>query len=170
MLDKIRRMSEVFSECVERSGKHVAEWASEPLVERDIVQTNIDLMLVGLRPDGSEISPKYATGKSYWDETYADYKRTGAGSRYDVPERPFDSPNLALSGDFHRSVHVEVGDDGFEVTASDYKWESPEPGKQSIHERYGDVLGVPDEYLEQVARPEIAKIMADKIKDKLCRQ
>ena len=92
-------------------------------------------------PSGENIRPEYGN-------VYAAYKG-------------FFEPNLRDSGAFHASLTVAHDDSHIWVTSTDPKWDSPIPatwlphkeGDQSLHERYGEVLGVSAEFVSSTMVP-----------------
>lgn len=93
------------------------------------------------KPNGESITP-------YYGEVYAQYKG-------------FYTPDLRDSGLFYASLAVAFDGNSIWITSTDPKWEQPIPatwlphkdGDQSLHERYGDVLGVSKEFVGDVMVP-----------------
>ena len=93
------------------------------------------------RPDGSDIMP-------YYGQVYAEYKG-------------FVKPDLRDTGAFYESLTLEHDGESVWVTSTDWKWLYPIPptwlphpdGDESLHERYGNVLGVSKEFVSSTMVP-----------------
>lgn len=137
--------------------------------ERVLVEQNIMQMRKGLMPNGEPILPQYTWGGSY----YAYRKRYSSGmNQFDLPERPYLAPNLGLTGAFYRGVHIVHEDDAVYFDSFDNKWDSAIEGYHGephapLSARYGDVLGVPDEYMDSNVRPEMKEELITELRGQL---
>lgn len=125
--------------------------------EAEIVNANIEQMRKGLTPEGNEINPAY---KSI---AYANRKRNNPKyNKYDNPSRPFMVPNLGLTGAFYGGITIEYDTDAVSFTSTDAKWDNM--GSTTLHEKYGDVLGVPEWYMTSTFLPGVRDVAIDTIK------
>lgn len=128
----------------------------------EVVAENVMQMRRGLMPDGSLIEPEYSRLDSQYG-SYAWSKREGGWNAYDLPERPYYTPNLAKTGAFHEGLYMERNGNEAEIKSADSKWEFIR-NKQSLHERYGEVLGIPEEYMENTLREQIKEGITNQIR------
>ena len=145
-------------------------------ITMDITETHSDeicdanqlQMQHGLRPNGDYIYPFYEMQYN----TYWRFKREpggeGAGiyNTFDMPQRPQEVPNLGNTGRFYNSLTtVRYGDELY-IDAADPKWNNPiAPNHISLHDRYGEVLGIPTEFMDVQLRPIIKEELLIKLKE-----
>lgn len=94
-------------------------------MKEEIEDLNAKQMLEGEQPNGSNISPDYA------DESYARFKQSITPNS----KRGKYTPNLKLTGSFHRSIKAIFHSDKIELIATDSK-------SESLLRKYGSVLGL----------------------------
>lgn len=103
---------------------------------------NIEQLLEGRQPNGSEIRPEYRS------EPYARLKQKITPNS----KRGFYTPNLKFEGDFYRSITAKLQGFALEVFATD-------PKADNLQRKYGQILGVSDpnilEFIQEIYLPEI---------------
>jgi hypothetical protein len=90
-----------------------------------IAQLNVDQMLDGKTGDGSPIRPEYSP-------SYEKFKG-------------FATPNLKLTGEFHRETTTLVPDDNYQIVSLDFK-------EQYLVDRYGEEIHVLTDQSKQKAQ------------------
>lgn len=134
-----------------RKFKPVLEKALQEEIERhedvitDLIQTQL---WMGLNGYGNEIMPPYTY-------TTVRYKKR--------QQQPFDRVTLYDTGDFYKSLKVEMDADGFRIVSDDKK-------AKDLLDRYGEnVLRLMNESLTELIRvylrPALAKRMKDYVKN-----
>lgn len=102
----------------------------------------------GLMPDGSPVSPEYSTEK---------YVRKKLDNPFHVSGRDPWTPNLALTGTYYSSFTLRLLSEGEQLLTESgdaaWRWAGL---PQWIAARYGQVLGIPDQWLNDTLMP-IAK-------------
>lgn len=93
-----------------------------------IEDANTDQMMKGEQPNGSKISPEYRSTE------YANLKQ----ALYPNPQRSKFTPNLKLSGAFHRALEAKP-------TKNQVVFENSDPKTPKLLAKYGDVFGLNEE-------------------------
>lgn len=102
-----------------------------------ISQLNVDQMLRGITGDGSPIRPKYSP-------SYAKFKG-------------FTTPNLRLTGEFHKETITLVKGGNYEIVSLD-------PKEPWLVNRYGDKIHILTDQSKQKARVFCSDSFADRFK------
>lgn len=86
----------------------------------------------GIDTEGARITPSYALNYAMFKETLPSYM---------VPARG--TPDLYLTGAFHRSITLKVGNRSYQLVASDKK-------TKKLTKKYGKILGLHMKSVEEV--------------------
>ncbi len=97
-------------------------------MKEEIEDMNTKQLLEGKQPNGSNISPDYIS------ESYARLKQSISPNS----QRGKYTPNLKLTGSFHKSITVVFKSDSMEIIATDEK-------SKSLLRKYGSVLGISEQ-------------------------
>ena len=104
-----------------------------------MVDLNREQLLHGLDNEGNYLSPKYSEDPYFKSpesaKRYAEWKARIEPKR----DKPFDVPNLFITGRYHASIDAHVGPETFDITSSD-------PNAGSIERKFKKVYGLSAEY------------------------
>ena len=107
--------------------------ASVEETKDEIVALNKEQLLRGLDSDGNYLSPKYSEDpyfKSHESaKRYAEWKKKIEPKR----DKPFDVPNLYITGRYHGTIDISVTQETMITTSDD-------PSAGSIEQKFTDVI------------------------------
>lgn len=113
----------------------------------DFEQKNREQMLAGKTKDGKAIAPKYRSSK------YASAKNAMN------PAPGLGTPDLKLTGEFHRLLDVEVGKVNFDIVSLDDK--GPE-----LEDKYPAIFGLGGEFKKAYLEGSLRPLLKEKIEGK----
>jgi hypothetical protein len=124
--------------------KEEAIWQNQD----EIIRLNQSQLHLGMTSKGSAITPLYRA------RSYAEFK--ASLSSYDAPNY---TPDLYLTGDFYKSMGIEIGNGEYDIFSNDSK-------ADDLTLKYKDIFGLTDENLE-IARQLCTKTFINLLSEKL---
>lgn len=138
----------ILSECVDETGD-------------ELIELNREQLLHGRDKHGDYLSPKYSEDPYFKTpesaKRYAQWKASIEPKR----DKPFDVPNLFITGRYHRSIDITVGPTTYDITSSD-------PNASSIESKFSeDVYGLGGEFREMYIEDQLFERLKSKVTKRL---
>ena len=124
------------------------------MTELDLILTELQKVIIGMNQE--QLSLGYDANKEqlqdYATESYAGFKIDVVGSR-----APLGTPDLKLTGDFYDGFKIILSETTITITSEDIK-------TLNLEGKYGDIFGLTDDFLSQLANQYIFPLLIQRIK------